>query len=104
MSATRPSGWALLKLITGGLRVGASARLAKIALGEMADVPPDDIEEVWHGLAPPYTPLFDWLEGRAPKPDAAGAPVFRPTMLAHPLEEADAAALDWPAYRAEWKW
>jgi DNA ligase-1 len=95
---------ALLKLITGGLRVGASARLAKIALGEMADVPPDDIEEVWHGLAPPYLPLFDWLEGRAPKPDAAGAPVFRPTMLAHPLEEADAEGLDWPAYRAEWKW
>ena len=95
---------ALLKLITGGLRVGASARLAKIALGEMADVPPDDIEEVWHGLTPPYMPLFDWLEGRAPKPDAAGAPVFRPTMLAHPLEEADAGALDWPAYRAEWKW
>jgi DNA ligase 1 len=95
---------ALLKLITGGLRVGASARLAKIALGEMADVPPDDIEEVWHGLAPPYLPLFDWLEGRAPRPDAAGAPVFRPTMLAHPLEEADAAGLDWSAYRAEWKW
>ena len=95
---------ALLKLITGGLRVGASARLAKIALGEMADVPPDDIEEVWHGLAPPYLPLFDWLEGRAPKPDAGGAPVFRPTMLAHPLEETDAAGLDWSAYRAEWKW
>jgi DNA ligase-1 len=95
---------ALLKLITGGLRVGASARLAKIALGEMAGVAADDIEEVWHGLQPPYLPLFDWLEGRAPKPDAAGAPVFRPTMLAHPLEEADAAALDWPAFRAEWKW
>jgi DNA ligase-1 len=95
---------ALLKLITGGLRVGASARLAKIALAEIAGLPADDIEEVWHGLAPPYLPLFDWLEGRAPKPDAAGAPVFRPTMLAHPLEEADAAGLDWSAYRAEWKW
>ncbi|WP_284947365.1 cisplatin damage response ATP-dependent DNA ligase [Acidisoma cladoniae] len=95
---------ALLKLITGGLRVGASARLAKIALGEMAGLPADDIEEVWHGLLPPYQPLFDWLEGRAPKPDAAGAPVFRPTMLAHPLEEADAGSIDWAAYRAEWKW
>lgn len=95
---------ALLKLITGGLRVGASARLAKIALGEMAGVAADDIEEVWHGLTPPYGPLFDWLAGRAEKPDAAGAPVFRPTMLAHPLEEADAAGLDWSAYRAEWKW
>lgn len=95
---------ALLKLITGGLRVGASARLAKTALAEMASLTVDEIEEVWHGLAPPYTPLFDWLEGRAERPNAAGAPVFRPVMLAHPLEEADRAALDWAAYRAEWKW
>jgi len=95
---------ALLKLITGGLRVGASARLAKIALGEMAGVPADDIEEVWHGLNAPYLPLFDWLSGRAAKPEAGGAPVFRPTMLAHALEETDRNALDWSAYRAEWKW
>ena len=98
--------FALLKLITGALRVGASARLAKIALAELADgrVAPDEIEEVWHGLAPPYTPLFAWLEGRGERPDPAGAPVFRPLMLAHPLEPADTAALDPAAYRAEWKW
>ncbi len=100
---------ALLKLITGGLRVGASARLAKIALAGIARVPtesvtPDDVEEVWHGLAPPYLPLFAWLEGRAPRPDPAGAPVFRPPMLAHPLEDADIATLHAPDWRAEWKW
>jgi DNA ligase 1 len=97
---------ALLKLITGGLRVGASARLAKIALAEMADgrVTPDEIEEVWHGLAPPYAPLFAWLEGRGPKPDPEHAPVFRPPMLAHPLELPDLANLDAAAFRAEWKW
>jgi DNA ligase-1 len=110
---------ALLKLITGGLRVGVSARLAKIALAEIAhpDIGPpdsgppdsgsisaDDVEEVWHGLAPPYLPLFAWLEGRGPKPDPEGVPVFRPPMLAHPLEVADIAALDPPDWRAEWKW
>jgi DNA ligase 1 len=97
---------ALLKLITGALRVGASARLAKIALAGIAAAPvePDEIEEVWHGLAPPYLPLFAWLEGRGPKPDPRDAPVFRPPMLAHPLEEADIAALDPAAFRAEWKW
>jgi len=47
---------ALLKLITGGLRVGVSARLAKVALAEMGSVAADDVEEVWHGLAPPYLP------------------------------------------------
>ena len=67
---------ALLKLITGGLRVGVSARLAKVALAEMSGgrVQPDDIEEVWHGLAPPYAELFAWVEGRAAKPDPAEAP------------------------------
>ncbi len=95
---------ALLKLITGGLRVGASARLAKIALAELGGVAPDDVEEVWHGLSPPYRPLFDWLEGRGEKPDPAGQPVFRPPMLAHPLEPADLAALRPDDWRAEWKW
>jgi DNA ligase-1 len=97
---------ALLKLITGGLRVGASARLAKIALAELAEgrIAPDDIEEVWHGLALPYTELFAWIEGRGPRPDPAEAPVFRPPMLAHPLEPPDFATLDATAFRAEWKW
>ena len=65
---------------------------------------PDDVEEVWHSLEPPYAKLWDWLEGRAAAPDAAGAPVFRPPMLAQPLEAPDLAALDASAYAAEWKW
>ncbi len=101
--------YALLKLITGSLRVGASARLAKTALADFAagrgqTISADDIEEVWHGLSPPYEALWDWLEGRAPPPDAAGAAVFRPPMLAQPLEANDLAALDASAYSAEWKW
>ncbi len=98
--------FALLKLITGGLRVGASARLAKLALAEIAEgrIAADDIEEVWHGLAPPYAELFAWIEGRGPRPDPADAPVFRPPMLAHPLEPPDFASLDPAALRAEWKW
>jgi DNA ligase-1 len=98
--------FALLKLITGALRVGASARLAKIALAELAGgrIAPDEIEEVWHGLVPPYAPLFAWLEGKGERPDPAGAPVFRPLMLAQPLDEADIAGLDPAEYRAEWKW
>ncbi len=105
---------ALLKLITGGLRVGATGRLARVALAEFSQgraasdasprILPDDIEEVWHSLAPPYLPLFAWLEGHAPRPDPAQAPVFRPPMLAHPLEDSDLAALDPAALRAEWKW
>jgi DNA ligase 1 len=96
--------WALLKLVTGGLRVGVSARLAKTALAEWAKAPLDDIEALWHGLAPPYTDLFAWLDGKGPRPEIGGRPTFHPLMLAQPLEESDLASLDPTAYRAEWKW
>lgn len=97
---------ALLKLITGGLRVGATARLAKLALARMSQgrVTDAEIEEIWHALAPPYETLFAWLEGRGPRPDPAGRPVFRPPMLANPLEDADLAGLEAADYVAEWKW
>jgi DNA ligase-1 len=96
--------WALLKLITGGLRVGVSARLAKVALAAYGGVEPAEIEELWHGIAPPYGELFAWVDGTGPRPDLEDRPIFRPPMLAHLLEAADLAGLDLSAYLAEWKW
>jgi len=96
--------WALLKLVTGSLRIGVSARLAKTALAEWGGVAIDRIEEVWHGLSPPYQPLFDWLEGRHPPPDIGNLPNFCPLMLAQPLEDDDLSGLDPADYLAEWKW
>ncbi|GBR10961.1 cisplatin damage response ATP-dependent DNA ligase [Acetobacter oeni] len=98
------SRYAILKLITGSLRVGASARLAKTALAESGSVTPDEIEEVWHGLEPPYTPLFAWISGHAPRPDPKDAPVFRPPMLAQSLEGVDLTTFNPSDWRAEWKW
>jgi len=100
-----PGGrYALLKLLTGGLRVGISARLAKTALAEWGGRSVNDLEELWHGLEPPYTGLFAWLEGRGDKPKAATALGFRPFMLANPLQDRDLSALDPSRYCAEWKW
>jgi DNA ligase-1 len=96
--------WALLKLVTRELRIGVSARLAKTALAEWSGVELDRIEEIWHGLTPPYQPLFDWLEGRRPPPEIGDLPTFTPLMLAQPLEDADIAGLDPRDYLAEWKW
>ncbi len=96
--------WALLKLITGGLRVGVSARLAKTALARTGGVDVATVEEVWHAVEPPYTEIFAWLEGRAPAPDPGKAPVFRPLMLANPLEERELETLDPADFLAEWKW
>jgi len=96
--------WALLKLVTGALRIGVSARLAKTALAEWAGVEIGEIEEVWHGLAPPYLPLFSWLSGAENRPEIGARPNFTPLMLAQPLEESELARLDPAAYLAEWKW
>jgi DNA ligase-1 len=96
--------WALIKLVTGGLRVGVSARLAKAALAEFGGKDVTEIEELWHGLSPPYEALFAWLEGAAEKPAPAAAAMFRPVMLAHPLDERDLAAIAPENFSAEWKW
>jgi len=72
------------------------------ALQQRTDIA--QIEEVWHGVAPPYTRLFPWLEGRAAPPSIGDLPVFTPLMLAQPLEEGDLDALDARDFRAEWKW
>jgi DNA ligase-1 len=96
--------WALLKLITGSLRIGVSARLAKTAAASLGGVPADEVEQVWHGLEPPYDSLFAWLEGRGPRPEATDPAPFRPVMLSHPLEDADFDKLDPADFSAEWKW
>jgi DNA ligase 1 len=94
--------YGFLKLLTGGLRVGVSARLAKTALAETFQKPVEDIEELWPTLSPPYDSLFAWLEDRAPRPSPEAAPRFRPFMLAHALE--NQSELEGHAWQVEWKW
>jgi DNA ligase-1 len=96
--------WALLKLVTGAMRIGISARLAKTAAAELGGKDPHEIELMWPGLAPPYLDLFAWLEGRAEKPVNLDPVPFRPVMLAHAIENTDFANLDPAAFIAEWKW
>jgi DNA ligase-1 len=96
--------WALIKLVTGGLRVGVSARLAKAAVAALDDKDVHDVEVIWPALAPPYRELFAWLEGRADKPVSGDPAPFRPPMLAHALDDADVVALNPADFSAEWKW
>jgi DNA ligase-1 len=96
--------WALLKLVTGAMRIGISARLAKTAAAALGDKDPHDIELMWPGLAPPYVDLFAWLEGRADKPINLDPVPFRPVMLAHAIEDTNFANLDAADFIAEWKW
>ncbi|WAJ30375.1 cisplatin damage response ATP-dependent DNA ligase [Antarcticirhabdus aurantiaca] len=96
--------YALLKLVTGSMRIGVSSRLAKQALADFGHKDIVEIEELWHGLSVPYEPLFAWLEGRAEKPVSAALSPFRPVMLSQPLEEPDYGLISPETYAAEWKW
>lgn len=96
--------WALIKLMTGGFRVGVSARLAKAAFAQFAGRELDEVEGLWHAQQPPYDALFAWGEGRAAKPATAAPGAFRPVMLAQAIEPAELAGLDPADFLAEWKW
>lgn len=126
LDALAPKGrWALLKLVTGAMRVGLSAQLARTAVAMMrpdaVSEPPEpdggeatvalepliaaDIVEVWHAVEAPYAELFAWVEGRADRPDTEAAGRFRQVMLAVAIDEAvDFDRLDPADYAAEWKW
>ena len=93
--------YALFKLATGGMRVGVSSRLAKVAFAQAFGVSVDLVEEYWHAVTPPYGELFAWAAAGAEPPDTENRPLFRPFMLAHALEETQVDLAD---YAAEWKW
>jgi DNA ligase-1 len=96
--------WALLKLVTGGLRIGVSVRLAKTAAAALGDKDAHEVELVWPGLSPPYLDLFAWLEGQGDRPVNRDPAPFRPVMLAHAIEDADFNNLAPEDFIAEWKW
>jgi DNA ligase-1 len=96
--------WALLKLVTGELRIGVSARLAKTAAAALGNKDPEELELLWPALRPPFGELFAWLEGRDAKPVNRDPAAFRPPMLAHAIEESELGTLNPADFIAEWKW
>ncbi|MDJ0642636.1 MAG: cisplatin damage response ATP-dependent DNA ligase [Erythrobacter sp.] len=97
-----PNGrFALIKLATGGMRIGVSARLAKTAFAQAFDVAVEEVEEYWHALDAPYPELFAWAAEGGDPPDVSNRPRFRPFMLAHPLED---TVVDLTDFAVEWKW
>ncbi len=104
-NASAKERWAMIKLATGGLRVGVSARLAKTALARNGKQELEEIEKIWHGLDMPYTSLFAWLDGHGVKPEIKANEIFHPMMLSNPLDcERDFQRLNPALYDAEWKW
>ena len=54
----------IIKILTGGLRVGVSVGLIKESLVKYGCRSMSEIEEFWYGFKFPYTDLFDWLVGK----------------------------------------
>ena len=97
--------WTLIKICTGGLRIGVSERLVKTAIAEQYNKSLIEIEEIWHGLKFPYNNFFKWLKNEAQKPKISFKDLFHPMMLANPLDkEKDFTNLDPKNFQAEYKW
>jgi DNA ligase-1 len=99
-----PERYAVIKLVTGGLRIGVSSGLTRQALADFGGQDVVEIEELWHGLKVPYVDLFAWLEGKTGKPENAAKALFRPVMLANAVQDGDLDGLSPDDYRVEWKW
>ncbi len=97
-----PVRLALAQLAAGRRPGGVTPRLARTALAAAFKADLGDVEEVWHGQVPPYGPLFAWLEGRAPRPEAVAG--FRPLMPLRPFDDAADSGLDLSCYWAERQW
>ncbi|WP_347252221.1 cisplatin damage response ATP-dependent DNA ligase [Legionella sp.] len=96
--------WALLKIGTGSLRTGVSARFIKKALALYGQVNIQDIEHLWHSQKPPYIELFAWLDGKKPIPSIAEDNFFHPVMLSHPLKDKDLSSINPDNFFAEYKY
>lgn len=104
-SGTATERWALIKMVTGNLRIGVSARLAKNALAQFGNKEIDEIEHIWHGMEAPYLDMFAWLENRATAPEIQNFSTFHPMMLSNPVdEEKDFTKMSPDDFQAEWKW
>ena len=104
-SSNQTERWSIIKLITGGLRIGVSERMVKLSLSVYGNKEIESIEKIWHGLSPPYENLFNWLENKQKKPKINFLKIFHPMMLSHPIDEkSDFANLKPEEFSAEWKW
>tara|TARA_B100000989_G_scaffold297789_1_gene284702 strand:- start:3292 stop:4881 length:1590 start_codon:yes stop_codon:yes gene_type:complete len=97
--------WAIIKILTGGLRIGVSEKTVKKALSKYGNKELGKIEKIWHGLKHPYKNLFDWLDDKKPEPIIDIFKTFHPMMLSNPIDEKkDLQTLDYKDFVAEWKW
>jgi len=85
--------WAIFKLATGNLRIGVSTKFVQQVLAQYGQKDIHLIQQIWHGIDPPYQALFAWLENKSEQPDVSERIYFHPVMLANPLDDEQIAKI-----------
>ena len=96
--------YCILKILTGGLRVGVSVGLIKESLALFGNRKIEEIEEFWHGFKLPYTDFFEWLDGKSLPQYINKKNMFKSFMLANSFKLDDFKNLKTSDYFAEFKW
>ena len=42
-------------------RIGVSTRLTKLSLIHNTNIEISEVEQIWHGMVPPYIKLLNWI-------------------------------------------
>lgn len=96
--------WALLKLFCGGRDLAVAPTIVVGALADLGGLRDAEVHEVWRLLEPPFEDLFDWLDGRRPKPAGHDALYLRGFADTGPATMADLKTLPAVSVSTEWKW
>ena len=96
--------YAIIKILTGGLRVGVSEGILKECLFEQGVRNKFEIEEYWHAFSPSFKNFFCWLNGEALPNDINEKELFHSFMLSDTFDENLITKLNIKDYVCEFKW
>lgn len=94
----------VLKILTGGLRVGVSDGLIKEALTKYGCRSSSEIDELLHGFKTPFIDLFSWLDGKEKPSYIDKKKLFHSFMLANNFKYNEFKEKDHNKYLSEFKW
>ena len=79
--------FAIIKILTGGLRVGVSEGILKECFVKLGSKNEYEIDEDWHAFSFPFKDFFYWLNGGKLPKNINANELFHSFMLANNFEE-----------------
>ena len=96
--------YCILKILTGGLRVGVSHGIVRESLAKYGCRTSHDIDEYWHGFKKPFIEFFEWLNGKDLPKYINRRELFNSFMLANNFKYEEFSDNDTKRFTAEFKW